>query len=72
MNLHVIRCQGEVFNRLTNFKGKDYFPPDRGGKTSVVTKEGQVAVRDAIAYLESSGRLGAKLWEAVLPQPHFL
>jgi len=40
-------------NRLSDFKGQDYFPPDRGGKTAIVTKEGQVAVRDAISYLES-------------------
>lgn len=44
-------------NRLPLFKGKDYYPADRGGKTSVVTKEGQAAVRDGIAYLEKSAPL---------------
>jgi hypothetical protein len=36
---------------LEHFKGNDYFPPDRGGKTAVVTKEGKAAVRDAISFL---------------------
>lgn len=46
-----------IRNRLSHFKGRDYFPPDRGGRTAVVTKEGQAAVRDAIRYLEGSPRL---------------
>jgi len=41
-----------VRGRLPHFKGKDYFPPDRGGKTAVVTKEGQAAVWDTLNYLE--------------------
>jgi hypothetical protein len=43
-----------IRGRLPHFKGKDYFPSDRGGKTAVVTKEGQAAVHDAIRYLEDS------------------
>lgn len=43
-----------IGRRLAHFKGNDYFPPDRGGRTAVVTKEGPAAVRDAIRYLEAS------------------
>jgi len=46
-----------IRSRLPHFKGNDYYPPDRGGKTAVVSKEGQVAVRDAISYLERSPQL---------------
>lgn len=46
-------------SRLQHFKSKEYFPPERGGKTAVVTKEGQAAVHDAISYLERSEKLPA-------------
>lgn len=45
-------CCEEVRARLESFKGDKYFPPDRGGKTEVATKEGMGAVKDAIAFLE--------------------
>lgn len=41
-----------IQRRLAHYKGNDYYPPERGGKTAVVTKEGQAAVRDAIAFLK--------------------
>jgi hypothetical protein len=37
--------------RLEHFKGKDYYPPERGGKVAVATKEGTAAVHDAITYV---------------------
>ena len=37
--------------RLQHFKGTDYFPPERGGKVAVATKEGPAAIKDALAYL---------------------
>eukprot|EP00933_Yihiella_yeosuensis_P073674 TRINITY_DN8238_c4_g1_i1.p1 TRINITY_DN8238_c4_g1~~TRINITY_DN8238_c4_g1_i1.p1 ORF type:complete len:484 (+),score=88.60 TRINITY_DN8238_c4_g1_i1:47-1453(+) len=37
--------------RLKHYKGKDYSPPDRAGRT-VVTKEGKDVVSEAIRYLE--------------------
>jgi len=37
--------------RLPHFKGKDYFPPARGGKLAVPSKEGAAAVHDALAFL---------------------
>lgn len=40
-----------IRNRLAYFKAKEYFPPDRGGKTAVVTKEGVNAVQDALNFL---------------------
>jgi len=42
-----------ICKRRQHYQGKDYFPPDRGGKTAVVTKEGQAAVLDAIGFLGS-------------------
>ena len=38
--------------RLQHYKGKDYYPPERGGKVAVPSKEGKSAVQDALAFLE--------------------
>lgn len=38
--------------RLAQYKGKEYFPPERGGAT-VVTKEGTAVVEEAIEYIRS-------------------
>jgi uncharacterized protein YkwD len=38
--------------RRSHFKGKEYFAPERGGKHSVVTKEGVAVLDEAIKYLE--------------------
>lgn len=46
-----------IRGRLEHIKGKDYFPPERGGKTAVVTKEGVAAVNDALAFLERQDAL---------------
>lgn len=48
-----------IRQRLAHYRGMEYFPLDRGGKTAVVTKEGQAAVRDAIAYLQKRTPLDA-------------
>eukprot|EP00746_Dinoflagellata_sp_MGD_P082059 gnl/MRDRNA2_/MRDRNA2_32590_c0_seq1.p1 gnl/MRDRNA2_/MRDRNA2_32590_c0~~gnl/MRDRNA2_/MRDRNA2_32590_c0_seq1.p1 ORF type:complete len:411 (-),score=71.56 gnl/MRDRNA2_/MRDRNA2_32590_c0_seq1:22-1254(-) len=45
-------CSEEIRTRLQHFNGNKYFPPDRGGKTEVATKEGTAAVQDAITFLE--------------------
>ena len=37
--------------RTAHFKGKEYYPPERGGKVAVATKEGNLAVKDAMAFL---------------------
>lgn len=37
--------------RLAQYKGKEYFPPERGG-ASVVTKEGTAVVEEAIEYIQ--------------------
>lgn len=39
--------------RLKHYQGKDYYPPERGGKVAVATKEGTKAVDEAIAYLRA-------------------
>lgn len=44
--------------RLSHYRGKEYFPPERTG-TCVVTKEGKPVVEEAIAYLEALGQLGS-------------
>ena len=44
-------CEARIEARLQHFKGKDYFPPNRGGKTVVPTKEGTAAVMDAVSFL---------------------
>ena len=36
-----------IEERLRHFRGADYFPPARGGKTAVPSKEGAAAVREA-------------------------
>lgn len=46
-----------VRSRLQHFKGKEYYPPDRGGKTAVITKEGEAALRDTLQYLEKQSKL---------------
>jgi hypothetical protein len=38
--------------RLQHYKGKDYYPPERGGKVAVPSKEGKAAVQEALAFLE--------------------
>mmetsp|Transcript_11351 Transcript_11351/g.29022 ORF Transcript_11351/g.29022 Transcript_11351/m.29022 type:complete len:415 (-) Transcript_11351:175-1419(-) len=43
-----------IEQRLNHFKGKDYFPPERGGKVAVATKEGQAAVREAVGFLDGT------------------
>jgi len=43
--------------RLAHYKGKDFFPPDRGGNVAVATKEGKAAVEDAIAFLRRQAPL---------------
>ena len=45
--------------RLAAFKGKDYFPPEHGGKVAVATKEGKAAVEDALAFLAKQAALPA-------------
>mmetsp|Transcript_86510 Transcript_86510/g.218112 ORF Transcript_86510/g.218112 Transcript_86510/m.218112 type:complete len:452 (-) Transcript_86510:97-1452(-) len=43
--------------RLRHYKGKDYFPPERPGR-SVATKEGTKVVEEAIAYMEALEPMG--------------
>jgi uncharacterized protein YkwD len=38
--------------RLMNYRGKDYFPPERHGRC-IVTKEGAAVVEEAIAFLNA-------------------
>ena len=45
--------------RLAAFKGRDYFPPEHGGKVAVATKEGKAAVEDALAFLAKQDALPA-------------
>ncbi|CAL1126311.1 unnamed protein product [Cladocopium goreaui] len=42
--------------RLKNYRGKDYYPPERGG-ACVVTKEGVAVVQEAIDYVKSLEKL---------------
>mmetsp|Transcript_111782 Transcript_111782/g.193779 ORF Transcript_111782/g.193779 Transcript_111782/m.193779 type:complete len:435 (-) Transcript_111782:45-1349(-) len=56
---HPAAVKESVRARLSHIRGKDYFPPDRGGKTAVVMKEGAAAVHDAIAYLDRRSALPA-------------
>jgi len=42
--------------RLSLFKGKDYFPKSRGG-VAIVTKEGVAAVQEAVAFLQKQAPL---------------
>jgi uncharacterized protein YkwD len=49
--------------RKAHFKGKEYFAPERGGKTAMVTKEGEAVVDEAIKYLA-----GLKDVTPLLPQ----
>ena len=37
--------------RLQHYKGKEFYPPERGGKVAVVSKEGKAAVEDALKFL---------------------
>lgn len=39
--------------RREHYKGKDYYPPERGGKVAVATKEGTAAVDEAVAFLKA-------------------
>jgi hypothetical protein len=43
--------------RLQYFKGKEYFPPGRGGAVAVPTREGAAAVREAIEFLRAQPAL---------------
>ena len=43
-------CAGRIRARLAHFSGKDYADPGRPGRVKV-TKEGGLAVRDALQYL---------------------
>ncbi|CAK9013990.1 unnamed protein product [Durusdinium trenchii] len=42
----------ELKERLKHYRGKDYYPPERGG-ACVVTKEGAAVVQEAIDYVKS-------------------
>ena len=43
--------------RLAHYRGADYFPPERGGRVAVATKEGRAAVEDALAFLAQQAPL---------------
>ena len=43
--------KARIAARLPHFQGKEYFPPERGGKVAVPSKEGEAAVQDAILFL---------------------
>jgi len=47
-----IKTRATIEQRLPHFKGKDYFPPDRGGKVAVASKEGKAALEDAVTFLQ--------------------
>lgn len=51
--------QGALSERLQHFKDKDYFPPALEGRVAVPSKEGKVAVLDAIAFLSTQPPLPA-------------
>lgn len=39
--------------RKAHFKGKDYFPPDRGGQVALPTKEGTRVIDEAVQFLRA-------------------
>lgn len=43
---------GKIRARLSMFKGNDFFPPERGGKVALHTKEGKQAVEEALGFLD--------------------
>ena len=43
--------RARISARLQFFKGKDFYPPDRGGNVAVPSKEGKAAIEDAVAFL---------------------
>ena len=47
----------QIEQRLAHYRGLDYFPPERGGKIAVPSKEGAAAVRDAVAFMRSQAPL---------------
>ena len=60
--IHAARSQPlelskRIRQRLAHLKGKEYFPPERGGKVAVVTKEGKAAIEDALEYLKKQAIL---------------
>ena len=52
-----------IAERLKHFRGNDYYPPARGGKTAVPTKEGTVTVREAMRVLQALTPLPALVLE---------
>ena len=47
-----------IKKRLPHFKGKDYYPPERGGKVAVASKEGRKAIDEVLAFLAKQPPLG--------------
>lgn len=43
---------GRLQKRLEHYRGNEYYPPERGGKVAIATKEGKKVVEEAIAYLK--------------------
>lgn len=52
------KTRATIEQRLPHFKGKDFFPPERGGKVAVASKEGKEALEDAVAFLTCQTPLG--------------
>jgi len=50
-----------IKSRLQHFRGAEFYPPERGGKVAVATKEGVAAVKEALSYL--SGRTSMRSLE---------